>query len=61
MRLQMTLFLIAQANESRRKPQQDRAEVEACTGVPRARGEVVWASRLRRAVMSPEEMLLMQA
>ena len=61
MRLQTMLFLKAKTDEFRRKPQPERDEVEACTGVARARGQVVWASRLRRAVMSPEKMLLMQA
>ena len=61
MRLQTILFLKGKTDEFRRKPQPERDEVEACTGVARARGQVVWASRLRRAVMSPEEMLLMQA
>ena len=61
MRVQMMLFLVAQAVESRRKPQPERDKVEACTGVLRAKRQAFWASRLRRAVMSPEEMLLMQA
>ena len=60
-RLQTMVLLIEQVDELRRKPQPELNEVEVCTGVPRARGKVVWASRLRRAEMSPERMVLMQA
>jgi hypothetical protein len=51
----------ARTVESWRKAQPERNELEASAGVMRAKGQVVWASRLRRAVMSPETMLLMQA
>ena len=61
MRLQMTLFLMAKADEPRMKLQPEHDEVEACTGVLRARGQAIGASRLRRAVMSPEATMLMQA
>ena len=54
-------LLQARSSEFRAKPSPGRIEVEVCGSVPRVRGQVVWASRLRRAVMSPEKMLLMQA
>ncbi len=55
-------FLQARSEEFGAKPSPERNEVEACSSVPlRVRGQVVWASRLRRAVMSPEANMLMQA
>jgi hypothetical protein len=54
-------FLQARSEEPGAKPLPERNKVAAYRSVPRARRQVVWASRLRRAVMSPEEMLLMQA
>ena len=54
-------LLQARSEEFEAKPSPERNEVEACGGVPRVRGQVVWASRLRRAVMSPEANMLMQA
>ena len=54
-------FLQARSEEPGAKPLPERNKVAACRSVPRARGKVVWASRLRRAVMSSEANMLMQA
>ena len=54
-------FLQARSSECRAKLSPERIEVEASGSVPRVRGQAVWASRLRRAVMSPEANMLMQA
>ena len=54
-------LLKARADERRRMTQPERNEVEAGTGALRGRGQVVGARRLRRAVMSPEALLALQA
>ncbi len=54
-------FLQARSEEFGAMPSPERNEVEACGSVSRVQGQVVWASRLRRAVMSPEATMLMQA
>ena len=54
-------FLRARSEEFGAKPLPERNEVAACSCVPRVRGQVVWASRLRRAVMSPKATMLLQA
>ena len=59
--LRAMLLLQVRSEEFGAKPSPERIEVEACGSVPRVQGQVVWASRLRRAVMSPEVTMLMQA
>ena len=54
-------FLQPRSEEFGAKPSPERNEVEPCGSVPRVSGQVVWASRLRRAVMSPGANMLMQA
>jgi hypothetical protein len=54
-------LLKARADARRRMTEPERNEVEASTGAQRARGQVVGARRLRRAVMSPEALLALQA
>ena len=59
--LRAMLLLQVRSEEFGAKPSPERNEVEPCGSVPRVSGQVVWASRLRRAVMSPEANMLMQA
>ena len=59
--LRAMLLLQVQSEGFGAKPSPERIEVEASGSVPRVRGQAVWASRLRRAVMSPEANMLMQA